>query len=50
MLSGWCAGGLRADFEAPDAAKVEDVMSSLTSGVSVRATDAEQRHRHVFRY
>jgi hypothetical protein len=36
-------------FNFRDTAKVEDVMSSLTGGVSVRPTDAEQRHGDIFR-
>jgi hypothetical protein len=50
VLSGWCQAACQLILKFGDAAKVEDVMSSLTSGVSLRATDAKQRHGDVFRY
>jgi hypothetical protein len=50
MLSGWRQAACKLILKFGDAAKVEHVMSSLPSGVSVRATDAEQRHGHVFGY
>ena len=50
MLCGCCQAACKLIFNLRNAAKVEDVMSSLTSGLSVRPTDAEQRHRDIFRY
>ena len=50
MLSGWSEAACKLILKLRDAAKLKHVMSSLTPDVSVRATDAEQRHGHIFRY